>query len=684
MLISVSQRLNHICWRLLVVCYSSSAEVYLHSVAMATAAVLSCSTEPSELECPVCSEYFTVPKLLPCAHLVCRACLVSWCRKSSDGDDVHCPLCRYVIVTSEQRKEKSLDNLADELHTDQAMAALVEATVLLSAQHVCCVCDDVAAVSMCLQCADMFCRSCARVHKKQSLSKNHDVEDLSSLTAKKLAASRRNTCSTHNDKMCELFCPSHAESICHLCAASKHRKCPDVQDLEEKVKEARKTFAEMLATLSSGENELERAIRELDQQLSDIEKQAQAAMAEIRAACDQVDEWVKGCRNRLTDLVTNAISDVTNSVTKRKTHLVNRRVVMTSHKRVVERVQDMSVREADMSPVMASCVEVLDCSAAVTTENVPSMSVKIDQNALRRIERELGSLGQLTYYSGDAQVQEPSAEQHQGHQDLTLKQRVQMRDAPLSLVLTDVTSDARDGPVQAHGTAEEAIGGARVVGSTATGANFKIAEDLTLKIYVQNITESKCRTIVIASDKDLEPVGSTARNIARTGGLNFAIKCAKDRRHRTHPLRSSEVTITVAHKMERHGDSIIHAVVPSYDPIDKERYTYQLAQTFNNCLHMAKERRMANLSFPFLGFEDSGAPVETTMLALVTALLRFGVRKTKDIYSEADYERLTDIHLVDADANSVSEAIHVMEKLILTESRETATKRMVDGKSQFG
>ena len=174
------------------------------------------------------------------------------------------------------------------------MAALVEADRLLSKQHVCCVCVNVAAVSMCLNCGDLFCQSCSTLHKKQSATKHHKVEDLTLLTVEKLAANRPATCAVHDDEVSKLFCPTHGVSICLFCATADHRQCPDVTRLETRMEEASAALAELATTLSAGETKLERAISELDQHLQDIDKRTQAAIAEIEATGDRLESASQG------------------------------------------------------------------------------------------------------------------------------------------------------------------------------------------------------------------------------------------------------------------------------------------------------------------------------------------------------------------------------------------------------
>ena len=238
----------------------------------------------------MCHEHFTLPKLLPCGHLMCRHCLVSWLKSQPEPN---CPLCRSAIVDPKERKGRSLEDIADGFPTDLAMAALVEADRLLSKQHVCRVCVNVAAVSMCLTCGDMLCQSCTEVHRKLSVSTHHKVENLTSLTVENLAASRPTICRVHDDKMSEVYCPTHGASICLLCTTTTHRQWPEVTLLETRMQQARAEQAKLVAMLSARETMLERAIRQRDQKRQDLDKRTQTAVAEIEATADRLESAVK-------------------------------------------------------------------------------------------------------------------------------------------------------------------------------------------------------------------------------------------------------------------------------------------------------------------------------------------------------------------------------------------------------
>ena len=370
---------------------------------MATASV---PVEPNEEECSVCHEEFTEPKLLPCGHLMCRHCLLSWLKSQAEAK---CPLCRCAIVEPEERGSKSLEDIADGFPTDLAMAALVEADRLLNKGHNCCLCEDVAATCLCLNCGDMFCQSCRKLHNKQTATKHHQIEDLSSLTPDKIAANRPAICAVHADKTCELFCPTHDVSICQLCATSRHRSCPEVKDLEEKVEEARAVLAELAAMLSAGETELGTAISQLDQQLRETEKRTRAAIAEMEATCDRLESAIKACRRRLKELAETAVSDVKEAVHAGKTCLLQRRGKLTSHKRVVERVQETKSRDivTEMTSAMKTRVHDLDFSVSLPADAkvVSMVTLVIDPEAVALMERMLLELVQLKVVPATRQVE---------------------------------------------------------------------------------------------------------------------------------------------------------------------------------------------------------------------------------------------------------------------------------------
>ena len=184
----------------------------------------------SPQECPLCHEDYTDPKILPCAHLVCQKCVLSWLK--THGKQAGCPLCRQPILFSTKKHQGDFPTLVDALPTDHATKIKIESQKILSASDMCNMCDnDSAAIFFCFQCDTKLCSSCSKFHSKLLCTSDHVVKELSSLTTEQLAADRRFPCNNHQEKAAELYCSCHKELICLLCATSTHKKCAGVEEI---------------------------------------------------------------------------------------------------------------------------------------------------------------------------------------------------------------------------------------------------------------------------------------------------------------------------------------------------------------------------------------------------------------------------------------------------------------------
>ncbi|XP_067674517.1 protein wech-like [Haliotis asinina] len=86
------------------------------------------------------------------------------------------------------------------------------------------------ATSWCSVCDDVFCDGCLKMHNIMSMSRDHEVVDISDTIKRK--AKQRFMCKIHKDKQVELFCKDCRKAICHICCSIKHRKCDDVDTLD--------------------------------------------------------------------------------------------------------------------------------------------------------------------------------------------------------------------------------------------------------------------------------------------------------------------------------------------------------------------------------------------------------------------------------------------------------------------
>ncbi|XP_070179207.1 E3 ubiquitin-protein ligase TRIM56-like isoform X2 [Littorina saxatilis] len=250
----------------------------------------------SHHECPVCHEDFKEPKILPCTHLVCRDCIITWLQK---GANQGCPLCRAPIFPRNEKQPSDYGSKVDSFPTDFVTAAVVESQRLLSSPNVC-VCDaSVEAKLFCFQCSIKLCSSCTKSHSKSPFTQNHTLEDLGTLSADQLAKSRHSFCSNHKDKVVEIYCSKHEELICLLCATCNHRSCSDVGSVEEAAKQKREDLKKQAVVMKIKKNQAVAKIRELDEEVKVATEKFSAMEDEVRAVFDDLQKALDVKRDKI-------------------------------------------------------------------------------------------------------------------------------------------------------------------------------------------------------------------------------------------------------------------------------------------------------------------------------------------------------------------------------------------------
>ena len=377
------------------------------ATATATATAAVAVEEVSELDCPVCHEAFTCPKVLPCGHLLCSACLLSW---GQSQPQPLCPLCQSPILGPQQVSSGSkLQDVLEALPTDLAMEALVKCQQLLKEDHPCQACVTQNATSMCLTCGDFYCSHCATLHSRMTVLKNHVVQDLSTLTPEKVATSLQSFCSVHADKRSEVHCCTHGASVCLLCATTRHRQCQEVKPLEEMVEEGRAALGKMAATLRAAETQIDEAVRQLDQHLHNTQADLQTAVAQMQTMRQRLDSALQACCQRLQSQLERECSGVTEAGNDGKACLLSRRGKLTTHKVVIQRAQGITTPDAvsGMTSSMEARLDDLDCSATLSRDAkvISKVTLVIDPEAVSRIEQQLSELGQVKVVAADVKAQ---------------------------------------------------------------------------------------------------------------------------------------------------------------------------------------------------------------------------------------------------------------------------------------
>ena len=257
--------------------------------------------------CFVCQKKMTNPRMLPCLHTFCLDCLkdVASKEEKKPGEDMPCPNCRTRFTIPATGFGALQENLFLErlIETEQVSGSL-------GTNVLCDVCStseaDVAdentcAVKYCITCRDKLCFDCARHHKKQKLSRDHQIVDIRSEmeVGTFLNKSIKENCRKHTSKLLDTYCTDCCKVVCALCFLKDHErhKGMDINEAEEEFRQEIERDILVLESCELGVLEkktiLRRTADEFLQRMNDIENSIGQAGKELTELIDKQTEALK-------------------------------------------------------------------------------------------------------------------------------------------------------------------------------------------------------------------------------------------------------------------------------------------------------------------------------------------------------------------------------------------------------
>ncbi|XP_070184158.1 transcription intermediary factor 1-beta-like, partial [Littorina saxatilis] len=338
-----------------------------------------------DIECPVCHDDFTNPKLLPCNHLACRDCVLSWLQK--EGGQGGCPLCRAPILSSTQQGQGQLATMVDSLPTDFATAALVESHKVLNGPHVCDVCENnVTATSYCFDCSIKLCKACTSHHQKFPVLKDHTLEQLNKLTAKRLAASRQGTCNNHSNRPAEVYCSTHQKLMCMLCATTHHCRCLEVKAITDVAREKR--------------TELTQQSQRLKEIAAGLTKQMKAAKETFKGMHNKVNnvfDDLQQCSEKRRQQVHDLIQKEEDATVTSLAEMEKARAAMTSNSSNIDHLVTSAPDDAllQMLNQLKSRLDDLESESGKTAKVKDVGDIVFYSQLLTRLKSDLSKLGEI-------------------------------------------------------------------------------------------------------------------------------------------------------------------------------------------------------------------------------------------------------------------------------------------------
>ena len=174
-----------------------------------------------DLACAICLGCLKEPKLLPCLHTYCKACLEGLLRKSKNNQ-ITCPQCRlnHPLPTGGVGgfpADLVLENALDFYTFKESQA---NDTTLP-----CSMCtEDDPSIAHCSTCSRFLCDFCAKAHKRLVNFRDHKVVTLDQLSSDVVKSLERpRYCCHHPEETLKLYCNTCQALICRDCSIIAHR-----------------------------------------------------------------------------------------------------------------------------------------------------------------------------------------------------------------------------------------------------------------------------------------------------------------------------------------------------------------------------------------------------------------------------------------------------------------------------
>ncbi|XP_059584476.1 transcription intermediary factor 1-beta isoform X3 [Alligator mississippiensis] len=226
-------------------------------------------------QCGVCHERLRgerEPRLLPCLHSVCRACLgpepeppASAGAANKEERVIDCPVCKHQCYLKDIVENYFMRDSGTEPATDSK-----------EANQCCTSCEDNApATSYCVECSEPLCETCVDAHQRVKYTKDHTVRSTGGSKSKEGA--RTVYCSVHKQEPLVLFCDTCDTLTCRDCQLNAH-KDHQYQFLEDAVRNQRKMLSSLVKRLGDKHANLQKSTKEVRssiRQVTDVQKRVQ-------------------------------------------------------------------------------------------------------------------------------------------------------------------------------------------------------------------------------------------------------------------------------------------------------------------------------------------------------------------------------------------------------------------------
>jgi len=290
------------------------------------------------MECLICAEVYTDPRVLPCGHTYCLKCIREYSKDKYPGEELDCPLCR---------KEFTLpSNGVDDLPRNFFVNNLLEMKQLTSVESKTSGCEACSgsgkatevkvATVYCVECQQKLCHDCEEDHKKFRVTSRHEIVELGSESLSlKLPM---NMCEKHVDKYLEIYCFDCKLVICMMCYVNTHskHKCSGVSGIAGEFQEQ---MASDVGKITDRVGQCREILAKIEKDKSDFNKQIAKLEAKISDNAVQLKWMIDAHKAKLMNELSSMKQKRMEEIESLREEIERQLLSMESYKKYVDEVR---------------------------------------------------------------------------------------------------------------------------------------------------------------------------------------------------------------------------------------------------------------------------------------------------------------------------------------------------------
>ena len=248
--------------------------------------------------CPVCTNRFTNPKLLPCLHSFCLHCLQRIQATSGIRDTILCPECRRNFTIPGNGDLNTLptnfrlNSLLDALPVTECKARGVK----------CGNCDKrrQESAAYCFTCCSFWCDDCLPLHNRIKSFKEHHALALKDFRDEDFENifKQPTFCAKHEKKELELFCRVCKTTICNSCAFIDHEGHAKIA-LEDAAKEQRWRINRAIESKKGKAQKKVTRIVKLGENCTQVQEDAARVKSVVQQFIDNLIAAIEAKKNKI-------------------------------------------------------------------------------------------------------------------------------------------------------------------------------------------------------------------------------------------------------------------------------------------------------------------------------------------------------------------------------------------------